>query len=160
MIGAAARLLAMLSFAAAMQVAAAGDRFVPHDPAFVVANIRQVMPDQQLRTLVDTWRADPTAEASAVALADALLHRARNLREPSYVGRAEALLAPVVSKAGSGAAARRLYAETLQYRHDFGSAEALLDQILRAAPRDAATRTQRASVRLVRRGRSSGNDMG
>jgi Flp pilus assembly protein TadD len=43
-----------------------------------------------------------------------------------------------------------LYAETLQYRHDFASAEALLDEVLRAAPRDAAARTQRASVRLVR----------
>jgi len=150
MIGAPARLLAMLAFAAATQVAAAGDRFVPDDPSFVVANIRQVMPDENLRARLSNWRAEPAAEAPAVALADALLERARTLREPSYVGRAEAVLAPVVSKAGAGAAARRLYAETLQYRHDFGAAEALLDQILQVAPRDAAARTQRASVRLVR----------
>jgi len=79
-----------------------------------------------------------------------LLQHARDLREPSYVGRAEAVLAPVVSRGGAGAAARRLYAETLQYRHDFRAAESILDGILRAAPRDFGARTQRASIRLVR----------
>ncbi len=150
MIGGPARLLAMLAFAAAVQAAAAGDRFVPQDPSFVVANIKQVMPDETLRALVGAWRADPGAERAAVALAEVLLERARFLREPSYVGRAEAVLAPVVSKAGTGAAALRLYAETLQYRHDFAAAEALLDAVLHESPRDAAARTQRASIRLVR----------
>ena len=144
-----ARLLSVLAFAAAAQVAAAGDRFLPADPAFVVANIKQVIPDAQLRPLVDAWRADPAAESSAVALAQALLERARSLREPSYVGRAEAVLAPVVSR-NAAAEARRLYAETLQYRHDFAAAELLLDEVLHAGPRDVAARTQRASIRLVR----------
>jgi thioredoxin-like negative regulator of GroEL len=150
MIGGPARVMAVLAFAAATQVAAAGDRFVPNDPAFVVANIRQVMPDEELRGLVGAWRAGPTAESPAVALAEALLQRARLLREPSYVGRAEAVLAPVAGKRGAGVASRRLYAETLQYRHEFAAAEDLLDGVLHAAPRDAAARAQRASVRLVR----------
>ena len=154
MIGGPARLMAVLAFAAATHaqgaVAAAGDRFVPNDPAFVVANIRQVMRDEKLRALVGAWRAEPAAEGPAVALAEALLQRARILREPSYVGRAEAVLAPVVGKRGASLASRRLYAETLQYRHEFAAAEDVLDEVLRAAPRDAAARAQRASVRLVR----------
>jgi len=149
-IGGPARALAVLAFAAAVQTAAAGDRFVPNDPAFVVANIRQVMPDEKLRALVGAWRAEPAAEGPALALAGTLLERARTAREPSYVGRAEAVLSAVVSKGGAGLATRRLYAETLQYRHDFATAETLLDEVLRAAPRDAAARAQRASVRLVR----------
>jgi Flp pilus assembly protein TadD len=146
--------MTVLAFAAAMHAqgaaAAAGERFVPNDAAFVVANIRQVMPDETLRVLAGAWRADPSAEGPATALAAALLERARTLREPSYVGRAEAVLAPVVGKGTAGHASRRLYAEALQYRHDFAAAEALLDEVLRAAPRDAAARAQRASVRLVR----------
>jgi thioredoxin-like negative regulator of GroEL len=146
--------MAVLAFAAATHaqgaVAAAADRFVPNDPSFVVANIRLLMPDETLRALVGAWRADPSAEGPAVKLAADLLARALTLREPSYVGRAEAVLAPIVRKGVAGPASRRLYAETLQYRHDFTAAEALLDAILRAAPHDAAARAQRASVRLVR----------
>jgi hypothetical protein len=67
-----------------------------------------------------------------------------------YIGRAEAVLARVAGRQDASAALRRLYAETLQYRHAFSSAEALLDAVLRAMPHDAAARTQRASVRLVR----------
>jgi tetratricopeptide (TPR) repeat protein len=130
--------------------AATTDRFVPKDPAFVVANIRQVMPDEDLRALVGAWRAEPAAEAPAVALVGALLERARSLREPSYVGRAEAVLAPLIGKGAVGLAPRRLYAATLQHRHEFAAAEMLLDGVLHAAPRDAAARAQRASVRLVR----------
>jgi thioredoxin-like negative regulator of GroEL len=146
--------LAVLAFAAAAHpqgaAAAAGDRFVPNDPAFVVANIRQVMPDENLRALVGAWRAEPAAEGPALALAGTLLDRARTAREPSYVGRAEAVLSTVVSQGSAGLATRRLYAETLQYRHAFAAAETLLNEVLRAAPRDAAARVQRASVRLVR----------
>jgi thioredoxin-like negative regulator of GroEL len=148
--GGPARLVMALAFAAAAQAAAAADRFVPADPDFVVANIRQVMPDEELRGLLGQWRGSAGAEAPAVALAAALLQRARLNREPSYVGRAEAVLAPVVGKGEAGASARRLYARTLQYRHEFGAAEVLLDELLRAAPRDSEARVQRASVHLVR----------
>jgi thioredoxin-like negative regulator of GroEL len=144
----------VLAFAAAGLAqgapAAVTDRFVPQHPEFVVANIRQVMPDENLRMLVGAWRAAPMAEGPAVALAQALLQRAHSLREPSYVGRAEAVLATVVGHGEPGIASRRLYAETLQYRHDFATAEGLLDGVLRAAPRDVAARAQRGSVRLVR----------
>jgi hypothetical protein len=45
---------------------------------------------------------------------------------------------------------RRLYAEVLQYRHDFAGAESLLDGLLRETPHDPDARLLRASVRLVR----------
>jgi thioredoxin-like negative regulator of GroEL len=145
-----ARLWAMLAVAAATQVAAASDRFVPADPAFVVANVREASPDEDLRGLLTNFRDNPGDEGVAVPLAEAFIERARRLREPRYFGRAEAVLAPRATKAGAGAAVRRLYAEVLQFRHDFLAAETLLDSVLRDAPHDADSRSMRASIRLVR----------
>jgi len=144
-------LVAMLAAAAHAEKAAAAvaNRFVPADPQFVVANVRQATPDTALRELIARWRASPDDAASA-ALAAAFLDRASALREPMYVGRAEAVLGPAAANPRASAAVRRLYAEALQYRHAFNTAEALLDAILLATPFDAAARQQRASVRLVR----------
>jgi len=149
-----ARLLALLAVAAATNaqgaVAAASDRFVPDDPGFVVANVRQAQPDDRLRDLIVAWRANPTATAESVVLATAYVERARALREPMYFGRAEAVLAPLSSRAGAAPSVRRLYAEILQHRHEFTAAEALLDALLREYPHDLDARLLRASVRLVR----------
>jgi hypothetical protein len=140
----------LLAAVVATQVAAAADRFVPKDPAFVVANITQSMPDEALRTLLAQWRADPDAEEPAVALAQAFIDRARERREPRYFGRAEALLETRARKPGAGAETRRLYAETLQFRHAFADAERILDELLREQPHDARTRLRRGSLRLTR----------
>jgi tetratricopeptide (TPR) repeat protein len=149
--GVPARVLVVLGLAAAAVVgtAAASDRFVPADPHFVVANVRQAVPDARLRGLIADWRADP-GDATAATLASAFLERAHTLREPMYVGRAEAVLAPLEKRAGASADIHRLYARTLQFRHDFAAAEVRLDAILENTPYDIAARTQRASVRLVR----------
>jgi len=147
--GGPARLVVLLAVAAATPVAAAADRFVPAEPSFVVANIRQSQPDVALRELLLAWRANPDAIRS-VALANAYLERARNLREPAYFGRAEAVLAPLATQAGANASLRRLYAEVLQHRHAFAAAEGLLDSLLHDVPHDADARLLRASVRLVR----------
>lgn len=150
--GALARMLFVLGRGMAIAVAAqaaAADRFVPADPHFVVANVRQATPDAELRALIERWRAAP-GDAASVALARAFLDRARVLREPMYFGRAEAVLATAARHPRASSEARRLWAETLQYRHDFTPAEQLLDDILQQVPLDAASRTQRASVRLVR----------
>jgi 1,2-phenylacetyl-CoA epoxidase PaaB subunit len=142
--------MALLAFAAAVHTAAASERFVPADPHFVVANVGRSMPDDDLRRKISAWQADPNAEATTVPLASAFLARARATREPMFVGRAEAVLAPVVRQSNASAAQRRLYAQTLQYRHDFAGAERLLDDVLVANSRDTSARTLRASVRLVR----------
>jgi thioredoxin-like negative regulator of GroEL len=139
----------VLAWAAAAQAAAASDRFVPAEPGFVVAVVRQATPDAELRTLIEAWRAAPV-DAASVALARAFLDRAHTLREPMYIGRAESVLASAARRPDASNDTRRLWAETLQYRHDFQSAEQLLDGILRQSPLDAAARTQRASIRLVR----------
>ena len=144
-----ARLLALLAVAAATGVAAAADRFVPADPAFVVANVRQSQPDERLRGLLLAWRANP-ANAESVALASAYIERARDTREPAFFGRAEAVLAPLASSPEASGPLRRLYAQVLQYRHDFADAESLLDSLLRENPHDPDARLLRASVRLVR----------
>jgi hypothetical protein len=132
-----------------MATAAASERFVPADPRFIVASVKQAMPDTELRNLIERWRAD-RSDAAADALAGAFIEHARQLREPMYMGRAEAVLAPLAARPAASHATRRLYAETLQYRHDFAAAELLLDVVLNADPRDTAARLQRASIRLVR----------
>ncbi len=144
-----ARLLAVLAFAAAVSSAAASERFVPADPAFVVANVSETVPDDALRPLVDAWRRSPD-DGTAVLLATELLARAHERREPMFVGRAEAVLATRAARPGASGAVLRLHAQTLQYRHDFTGAARLLDAVLDADPRDQVARTLRASVRLVR----------
>lgn len=147
----AARLLwVLLAGAAATSVAAASDRFVPTDANFVVANVRQALPDEELRGLLAALRADPESEQAIVALAHAFIERARLLREPRYFGRAESVLAPRAGTLSASGALRRLYAEVLQYRHEFKAAETLLDAVLRETPHDDEARLLRASVRLVR----------
>src|SRR5689334_18840179 len=147
--GVPARLWAMLAVAAATPVAAAADRFIPADPGFVVASIRQTQPDAELMPLLEAWRAERSESATA-ALATAFIERARSRREPTYFGRAEAVLAPGAKRPGATAVLRRLYAEVLQYRHDFSGAEKLLDAVLSEQAHDADARLLRASVRLVR----------
>jgi Flp pilus assembly protein TadD len=144
-----AALLTLLAVAAATGIAAAADRFVPTDPDFVVANVRQAEPDERLRELLRAWRANPSTSESA-ALASAYIERARSAREPAFFGRAEAVLAPLASRPGASGTLRRLYAEVLQYRHDFTGAEGLLDALLRETPHDADARRLRATIRLVR----------
>jgi tetratricopeptide (TPR) repeat protein len=152
--GGPARVFAWLAFAAAAQVAAATDRFVPRDPGFVVADVARLAPDARLRPLLDAWHADRRAGvpaiASGTALADAFVARARERREPAWFGRAEGVLAPLAKLPGAGAAIRRRYADVLQFRHEFAAAEWLLDDVLAQDPRDESARTLRASVRLVR----------
>jgi thioredoxin-like negative regulator of GroEL len=149
-----ARVAALLALVAAMNapgaVAAASDRFIPKDPAFVVANVARFVPDDELRPMLEAWQADRHSSVTAVALANAFIERARNLREPAYFGRAEAVLAPLIELPHSGSAPRRLYATVLQFRHEFAAAEEMLDGILLQDSRDVSARTLRASVRLVR----------
>jgi hypothetical protein len=123
-----------------MSAAAASDRFVPRDPHFVVANVAQSAPDEELRRRVAAWQAEPRGTA-ATALAAAFLERARTQREPMFVGRAEAILERAVHEPGATHEQRRLYAEALQYRHHFSAAEQLLDGVLAENPRDAAAAT-------------------
>jgi Flp pilus assembly protein TadD len=148
--GVPARLVALLAVAAATGVAAASDRFVPADPNFIVASVRQAQPDAELLPLLEAWRANRSVTSTTVALASAFIERARARHEPMYFGRAEAVLAPLASKPGAAATLRRLYAEVLQYRHDFAAAETLLDAVLRDEAHDDDARLLRASVRLVR----------
>ena len=148
--GGPARLVVLLAVAAATEVAAASDRFVPADPNFVVASVRQAQPDETLQPLLEAWRADRSAASASAALAAAFMERARSLREPAYFGRAEAVLAPLASRPGASATVRRLHAQVLQYRHDFATAESLLDTVLRDEAHDDDARLLRASVRLVR----------
>lgn len=136
--------------AAATAVAAASPRFVPEDPDFVVADLTQSQPDEPLRRLLASWRAEPDAEQNVIALAQAFIDRARSRREPRYFGRAEALLARKASLPGAGADLRRLYAETLQFRHDFAAAEHILNELLREQPHDTDSRLRRGSLRLTR----------
>ena len=85
----------LLAVAVATKVAAASERFVPDRPDFVVAKVRQAIPDAALAKLLERQHAEPSSEAAALQLASAFIDRARRLREPRFMGRAEALLAPL-----------------------------------------------------------------
>ena len=142
----------VLAVAAAMQperaLAAAADRFVPATPGYVVADLRASQPDEPLRRLHARWRGHPD-ESAALALASALVERARSARAPGLFGRAESVLQPHASRRGASAPVRRLYAQTLQFRHDFRGAAAVLGSLLRDDPRDADSRLRRAALRLT-----------
>ena len=141
-----------LSAVAAAAQAAAADRFVPADPDFVVANVQAALPDPQLRELIARWRQHSTDEAAGVALAEAFLERAQRLREPMYIGRAEAVLAQAARRPAASSTAQRLYAQTLQYRHDFSAAEGVLGRrTARRAPRCGGARTARLAAAGARR---------
>jgi tetratricopeptide (TPR) repeat protein len=140
----------VLAVAAATPVAAASDRFVPADPAFVVAELSSSAPDAELRQLLGEWRAAPAEEPAALALAAAYLRRARALDEPRFQGRAEAVLAPFASRGGAHAETLRMQAQVLQFRHEFAGAQGLLDRLLREHPHDADARLRRAALRLTR----------
>jgi tetratricopeptide (TPR) repeat protein len=140
----------LLAVAVATKVAAASERFIPARPDFVVAKVRRAIPDEALAKLLERQHAEPSSEAAALQLASAFIDRARRLREPRFMGRAEALLAPLASRANADAAVRRLYADTLQYRHEFSRAIRILDQLIREQPRDADSRLRRASLHLTR----------
>jgi tetratricopeptide (TPR) repeat protein len=145
------RLLAVAAaMLASLSVAAAADRFVPADPSFVVADVRQSRPDDELRSLLAGWHARPDEPDRVAALAGALLERGRRLREPRYFSRAEALLAPRASAASARADLLRLHAETLQHRHAFDAALELLDAVIRENPHDGDARLRRATLRLTR----------
>ena len=90
--GGPARLVVVLALAAAAQVAAATDRFVPADPQF---HRRRRRGSRRPMTAARPDRAlarAPGGHAASVALARAFLERAQRLREPMYIGRAEAVL--------------------------------------------------------------------
>ena len=141
---------ALISWMAAAEPATAADRFVPGDPAFVVADLGRTAPDETLRALLELWRASPRDDRSVEALASAYIERARSAREPRFFGRAESVVARRAHERGASAGVRRLYAETLQFRHEFTSAEAILDALLREQPHDADSRLRRGSLRLTR----------
>jgi hypothetical protein len=143
-------LVVAVATGAPLPVAAAADRFVPADPAFVVADVSRVIPDEELRQSISRWRAQPDSEETILPLAEAYLDRAHRLREPRFHGRAEALLSARAGAAGASADLRRLYAAMLQHRHAFADAATLLDALLQENPRDADSRLQRASLRLTR----------
>jgi tetratricopeptide (TPR) repeat protein len=115
-----------------------------------VADVSRTAPDEELAGLLDDWRAAPADERPALTLARAFIERARVRREPRYFGRAEAVLARKASGPAASAELRRLYAETLQFRHDFAAAEVILDALLAEQPHDTDSRLRRGSLRLTR----------
>ncbi len=139
-----------LLLAVAVQTAAASERFRPDDPGFVVANIRTATPDTGLAALIAAHRAHAADPGASLALARAYVSRARSQREPRFFGRAEALLEPLARMPDAAPQARLLYAQVLQFRHEFTAAETLLDGLLQESPRDSEARVLRASIHLVR----------
>ena len=125
---------------------------MPADPDFVVANVRQALPDEELRALLAAWRSAPESDSRPVSRSPRpYIARARALREPRYFGRAEAVLAPLAIEAGRRAPrCAACMRRCCNIATTSPPPKRCSTTVLREAPHDDDARLLRASVRLVR----------
>jgi Tfp pilus assembly protein PilF len=128
---------ALLALPAAAAVAAP---YQPADDAQVLARV----PPPLLRNAADL--SDP---AQAARLAQAYIEQARQIGDPRWLGYAESLLAPWWQQPEPPSPVLLLRATLRQSRHEFTSALADLDVLLRRDPRNAQAWLTRATILRV-----------
>lgn len=101
-----------------------------------------------LRAAVKRARETPTNRDAAYAAASAYLDYGREIGDARYVGAALGVLEPWLVTSPD-AQILNLAASGRQYTHDFAGAISLLDQVLRANPRNAQALLSRANIRIV-----------
>lgn len=104
---------------------------------------------RDLRRLHAALAAEPGRLDLAVGVAQAELRLGHALADPRHLGRAEAALARWPDGPDTPREVLLLRATLRQALHDFTSARAELDQVLRADPRNVQARLTRASIFLV-----------
>ena len=90
--------------------------------------------------------ADPERAAND---AEALLWLARTTRDARYFGRAQALVEPWMARQDATPRLLVAAADLAQQRHEFASAQQLLNRAIDADPKDGGARLQRANVALL-----------
>ena len=106
-----------------------------------MANIRQAQPDERLARAARRLARRSRGRLQQRSRSPPPSSNARaRLREPRTSAVPKRVLAPLASQPGAGATLRRLYAEVLQYRHEFAAAEA-------AARRDPARALRTIAMR-------------
>lgn len=137
----------ILLLAASLPLGALAQRppvLVPDDPDFVVEELPKGYAALMPRADADNGTGNP----ASLETIQQMLATAGSTGDARLVARAEAALARRPTDAANPAALRaRAYAT--QYRHDFQGALALLDEAIRANPRDGGARLARAQILVV-----------
>lgn len=121
----------------------------PHRPGpdLVVLTVERSAARKEIDALRMRAREDIGA---AVTLARRFIDEGKRRAEPRELGYAETVLGPWLAQQPSALPVLKAWADILQYRHDFGGAQTVLDEIVERNPRDADAIMQHASLAMVR----------
>jgi len=130
---------------------AAAEPFVPTSDSQVLERLADPRsPDlEELAALQADHAAAPDSAGPTLALARRALALGQRDADPRLVGRAEAVLAPLLRDPEPPVEALVLHATVQQNRHAFGAALETLDQVLERDPRNAQAWLTRATIELV-----------
>ncbi len=139
--------LTAAAFVAPERAAKAAPTYVPRDTATVVATV----PTRSSREIAErkALAAAPESVDLAVELARTEISRARELSDPRYLGRAQALLSRWWTQAAPPPDVLLLRATIEQSLHQFPAARADLDQLIAIRPLDTQAHLTRAVVATV-----------
>jgi tetratricopeptide (TPR) repeat protein len=150
--------LVCLTLAAAGQAGPAVPGSRPGDPDHVVLNLGDRALADRLVALRAAHARSPGDTQLAVRYATALVGEGRRSGIERYFGWAEAVLARLAPKS-KDVALLSLYADTLQFRHEFAAAEQVLDKVLRLDAHRASAYLARGQVRIAQgKGRAAIGD--
>lgn len=122
----------------------------PYTPTDANVVLQTVDPSAGLRRLRARQAAAPEDSASAAALVEAYLLRARHSGDPRYLGYAQSALSPWWSAPVAADDILVLRAMVKQANHDFTAALADLDLVIRRNPAQVQAWLTRASIQQVR----------
>jgi hypothetical protein len=88
--------------------------------------------------------------SAAVALARRFIDEGKRRAEPRVLGYAQTVLRPWLAQEPTVLPVLKAWADILQYRHDFGGAQSVLDEVIERDPRDADALLHHASLAMVR----------
>jgi Tfp pilus assembly protein PilF len=139
--------LTAAAFVAPERTAEAASTYVPRDALSVVAKV----PARDAREAAErhALAAAPESLELAVDLARTEISRARDLSDPRYLGRAQALLSRWWTQASPPADVLLLRATIRQSLHQFAAARQDLDQLIVLRPTDPQAHLTRAVVATV-----------
>lgn len=121
----------------------------PHRPGpdFVVLTVER----SAARKEIDALRVRAGEDVgAAVTLARRFIDEGKRRAEPRELGYAETVLRPWLAQKPAALPVLKAWADILQYRHEFGGAQTILDEIVARDPRNADAILQRASLAMVR----------
>jgi hypothetical protein len=116
-------------------------------PDFVVLTVER----SAARVEIDSLRTrSGTDAAAAVTLARSFIDEGKRRAQPRVLGYAETVLQPWLAQEPAALPVLMAWADILQYRHEFGRAQAVLEQVIGRDPRDAEALLKHATLAMAR----------